>query len=79
MSLTKLCVISCNRCGGRGVIPRFGHTLKGRCFKCDGAKVVAVGLLAARRRVGMRGANARREVPSFLALVPLAKVQGGGA
>ena len=26
----------CNRCGGEGQIPRFGHVAKGVCFKCWG-------------------------------------------
>jgi hypothetical protein len=44
--------------------------LKGICFECDGAGVKLYGLLAARRRrMGMRGATSRREVPAALALV----------
>jgi hypothetical protein len=26
----------CGRCGGKGVIPRYGHVMRGRCFECDG-------------------------------------------
>jgi hypothetical protein len=36
--------VGCNRCGGRGFIPRYGHNFKGRCFKCDGAGIVSLSL-----------------------------------
>jgi hypothetical protein len=63
-------VTECKRCHGRGKIPHYGHVLKGICFECDGAGVKLYGLLAARRRrMGMRGATSRREVPAALALV----------
>jgi hypothetical protein len=34
--------VTCPRCGGTGLIPRYGHILKGLCFRCNGAKAIRI-------------------------------------
>ncbi|MFP3427093.1 hypothetical protein, partial [Pseudoalteromonas sp. SIMBA_162] len=34
--------ISCPRCEGKGVLPRYYYNRKGVCFLCWGAKVITV-------------------------------------
>ena len=68
---------SCGRCGGTGKYHVGGSAIRtGVCFKCNGDRVVLSGLLSCRRkRIGMRGANARREVPQQLAMIRVVRCE----